>query len=136
MPPMTTTAYRVTLAILAVVLLAIIGGSILLIPAGDPELLPSAVERYSPGEGDLAINPVRVILDLQPNYDARFVIDGVNIPQDEMDSIVETGRHQFEPGPGKTIERWTPGQHTVVATWIGGPNNSDVGTLVWTFRVQ
>ena len=133
---MTTTGYRVTFTILAVILLAIIGGSVLLIPAGDPNELPDAVERYSPQEGDIAINPVKVIIDLKPNYDARFVIDGISIPVDEMDSIIETGRHQYEPGPDKVIERWSPGDHTVVATWIGGQNNTDVGTLVWAFRVQ
>jgi len=133
---MTTTGYRVTLALLAVALIAVIGGSILLIPGGDPEELPPAVERYSPQDGDIAINPVRVMIDLKPNYTAEFVIDGIPIPVEEMDSIPETGRHQFLPGPGKTIERWSPGNHTVIAKWLGGPNNTDIGTLLWTFQVQ
>ena len=75
------------------------------------------------------------VLDLQPNYDAEFLIDGIAIPRDQVDSILATGRHQFEPGPGKAIERWSPGDHTVVATYIS-PNQLDVGTVVWTFRVQ
>ena len=133
---MNTTGYRVTYTLLAIALVAIIGGSILLIPAGDPEQLPAAVERYSPGEGDLAINPVKVMIDLKPNYTARFIIDGTPIPEDQVSTIVETGRYEFEPGPGKIIERWSPGEHTVVATWIGGVRSTDAGTLVWTFRVQ
>lgn len=133
---MNTTGYRVTYALLAIALIAIIGGSILFIPAGDPEQLPAAVERYSPREGDIAINPIKVVIDLKPNYTARFVIDGTPIPEEDTDSIVEIGLHQFEPGPGKIIERWTPGEHTVVATWIGGTGGIDAGTLVWTFRVQ
>jgi hypothetical protein len=133
---MTTTGYRVTLALLAIALIAVIGGSILLIPAGDPEQLPQAVERYSPHDGDIVINPVTVMIDLKPNYTAEFIIDGTPIPADEMNSIVETGRHEFVPGPGKTIERWTPGDHTVVATWLGGANSIDAGTLLWTFQIQ
>ena len=133
---MTTTGYRVTLALLAVALIVVIGGSVLLIPGGDPAQLPTAVERYSPSEGDIAINPVSVMIDLKPNYTATFVIDGIPIPVDEMNSIPETGRHEFVPGPGKKIERWAPGDHTVVATWLGGPNTIDAGTLVWTFRIQ
>jgi hypothetical protein len=133
---MTTTGYRVTLALLAVAFIAVVGGSILLIPGGDPEQLPSAVERYSPGDGDIAINPVGVMIDLKSNYTAEFIIDGIPIPADEMDSIPETGRHEFVPGSGKTIERWSPGNHTVIATWLGGANNIDVGTLLWTFQVQ
>ena len=133
---MNTTGYRVAYTSLAVVLLVIIGASILFTPSGDPEVLPSAVERYAPHDGDIVINPVKVLIDVQPNYAVRFVIDGITIPESDVDAIVQTGRYQFEPGPGKIIERWTPGEHTVVATWIGGPADSDSGTLVWTFRLQ
>lgn len=135
-PAMNTTGYRVTYTFLAVALLAIIGGSILFIPSGDPEQLPDAVERYSPHDGDIAINPVKVLIDVQPYYEVRFVIDGIPIPESDVDAIVGIGRYQFEPGEGKAIERWTPGEHTVVATWIGGKAGTDAGTLVWTFRLQ
>lgn len=133
---MTTTGYRIVYTLLAVAFIGIVAASILFIPSGDPTELPAAVERYSPGDGDMVTNPVKVILDLAGNYEAQFVIDGITIPEDEVVSIVETGRHQFEPGEGKTIEQWTPGDHTVVATYIGGPNRIDVGTVVWTFRIQ
>jgi hypothetical protein len=133
---MTTTGYRVTLALLSVAFIAVVGGSILLIPAGDPEQLPSAVERYSPNDGDIAINPVGVMIDLKPNYTAEFVIDGIPIPPDELNAIPETGRYEFIPGPAKTIVRWSPGSHTVVVSWLGGENNIDGGTLVWTFQIQ
>ena len=133
---MTTTGYRVTFALLAVALIAVIGGSLLLIPAGDAEQLPPPVERYSPRDGDIALNPVGVMIDVAANYTATFVIDGTPIPIDQMNAIPETGRFEFVPGPGKVIERWAPGDHTVVATWMGGPNDTDAGTLVWTFQIQ
>jgi hypothetical protein len=133
---MNTTGYRVTYTLLGLALVAIIAGSILFIPSGDPERLPDAVESYAPRDGDIVVNPIKVIIDLQSNYTAQFVIDGVPIPQDQVDSIVETGRYQFTPGPGKVIERWEPGDHTVVASWTGGPGSVDSGTLVWTFDVQ
>ena len=133
---MNTTGYRVTYTLLAVALLAIIGVSILFIPGGDPDQLPPAVDSYSPRDGDTAINPVKVVIDVQPNYEVRFIIDGTTIPEQDVDAIVATGRYQFEPGPGKAIESWTPGEPTVVATWIGGTAGTDAGTLVWTFRVQ
>jgi len=133
---MNTTGYRVTYTLLAIALIAIIGASILFIPSGDPEQLPPAVERYAPHDGDIVVNPIKVLIDVQPNYEVRFVIDGTTIPESDVDAIIATGRHQFEPGEGKVIERWTPGEHTVVATWIGGTAGTDAGTLVWTFRVQ
>lgn len=133
---MTTTGYRIVYAILGVLFAAVVAGSIFLIPSGEGDGLPDAVESFSPGEGDLAIQPVRVVLDLLPGYEATFVIDGLPIPPDQIDAIPETGRYQFDPGPGKVIERWTPGDHTVVATYVGGANDTDVGTVVWTFRVQ
>lgn len=133
---MNTTGYRVTYSLLGLALVAIIGASILFIPSGDPETLPDAVESYSPRDGDLVTNPIKVVIDLLPNYGVQLVIDGQSIPADQVDSILETGRHQFIPGEGKVIERWTPGSHTVVASWFGGPSGVDVGTLVWTFTVQ
>ena len=133
---MNTTGYRVTYALLAVALLAIVGASILFIPSGDPEKLPTAVESYSPKDGDIVANPIKVVIDLLADYDAEFVIDGVPIPPEDVDSILATGRHQFTPGEGKAIERWSPGSHTVVVSWTGGPSQIDVGTLVWTFTVQ
>jgi hypothetical protein len=133
---MKTTGYRVTYSLLSLALVAIVAGAIFLIPAGDPKDLPAAVESYSPRDGDLVANPIKVVLNLQANYRAQFVIDGVPIPQDQMDSILETGRHQFSPGEGKVIERWTPGDHTVIGSWIGGPGEADVGTIVWTFTVR
>jgi len=133
---MTTTGYRITYLLLAVALVAIIGGAILLIPSGDPLDLPDAVESYSPADGDLVTQPIRVVIDLLPNYDVAFVIDGTPIPAEQVDSILATGRHQFEAGEGKAIERWTAGDHTVVATYTSGANGIDVGTVVWTFRIQ
>jgi hypothetical protein len=133
---MTTTGYRIVYTLLAVALVAIVGGAILFIPSGDPERLPPAVESYAPGDGDLVVQPIKVIIDLLPGYTATFVIDGQTIPEDQVDSIIETGRHQFEPGSGKVIERWSPGDHTVVATYVGGDTGMDAGTVVWTFRVQ
>jgi hypothetical protein len=133
---MTTTGYRIVYTLLALALIAIIGGSILFIPSGDPERLPDAVESYAPGRGDLVTQPVRIVIDLLPNYRASFVIDGITIPDDEVDSIVEVGRYQFEAGPGKVIDRWATGDHTVVVSYVGGPNDLDAGTIVWTFRIQ
>ena len=133
---MTTTGYRIVYTLLALLFAAIVAGAILFIPSGDPEQLPAAVESYSPGEGDTVVQPVKVVLDLKPEYTVTFVIDGVPIPPDEVDGIEQTGRYQYEPGPGKTIVRWTPGEHTVVATYTGGDNGVDVGTVIWTFRVQ
>lgn len=133
---MTTTGYRIVYTILGVLFAAIVAGAIFLIPSGEEEQLPFAVESFSPGEGDLVVQPVKVVLDLRPDYTATFVIDGIPIPEDQVDTILQTGRHQFEPGPGKAIEQWSPGSHTVVATYEGGGNRLDVGTVVWTFRTQ
>jgi hypothetical protein len=133
---MNTTGYRVTYTLLALLLIAIIGVSIMFIPSGDPERLPAAVDTYAPREGDIVTNPIRVLIDLKSNYVAAFVIDGVPIPADDVDAILETGRYQFIPGPGKAIDRWSSGEHTVVVTWVGGQGSVDTGTLVWTFIVQ
>jgi len=131
----TTTGYRIVYTLLGLGLAVVIGASILFLPSGDPESLPSAVENYSPKDLDIVTQPVTVLFDVKPGYAVTMTIDGIPIPLDQMDAIEATGRYQFDPGPGKVIERWAPGDHTVVATYVGGPGNVDSGTVVWTFSV-
>lgn len=133
---MTTTGYRIVYTLLGLGLAVLIGASVLFLPSGDPEALPSAVENYSPKDLDIVTQPVTVLVDVKPGYTVTMTIDGIPVPPDQMDAIEVTGRYQFDPGPGKIIERWTPGDHTVVATYVGGPGNVEAGNVVWTFTVK
>ena len=133
---MTTTGYRIIYALLGLGLAAVIGASIFFLPSGDAESLPAAVENYSPKDLDIVTQPVTVMIDVVTGYTVTLTIDGTPVPPSQIDAIEATGRYQFDPGPGKVIERWSPGNHTVVATYVGGPGNVDAGNVVWTFTVK
>jgi hypothetical protein len=133
---MNSTRYRVILAVLGIVFIVIVIGAVLFTPSGDPGAVPDPVDSIAPADGDLVLRQTTVVLDLQSGYEARLTIDGTPIPPTEVAFIEGTGRHEFAPGPGKTIEEWTVGFHVVEATWDRANGLPDPGSLTWSFRVQ
>ena len=133
---MTKTRYRVILLLLGVGFIAVVLGAVLLAPEGSPARLPAAVNRIQPGDGELLFGQPQVVLDLEAGYRAALTIDGIAIPDDQVIWTEATGRHVFDPGPGKVIKEWAPGFHLVEASWEGLPGQPDPGNLTWTFRVQ
>ena len=133
---MTKTRYRIILLLLGTGFIVVVLGTVLLAPRGSPSVLPEAVNRIDPGNGELAFGRPKVVLDLEPGYHASLVIDGVAVPDDQVTWTESTGLHVFDPGPGKAIESWVPGFHLVEATWDGPSTSPDPGNLTWTFRVQ
>lgn len=133
---MSRTAYRVVLTLLGLAFVAVVVGTVLFAPSGEPREVPDVVVEYSPGHGDLAFGQPEILLQLQPGYRAVLVVDGRPIPEDELIWIEATGLHVYRPGPGKIIESWSPGIHTVEARWDRTDGRPDPGAFSWSFRVQ
>lgn len=133
---MSSTRYRIILLLLGLALIAVVVGAVLFSPQGSPTNYPAAVESISPEDAALVFANTQVVLDLESGYRAHFVIDDIEIPDDEVRWIEQTGLHIFEPGPGKTIEAWTPGFHVVAITWDRTSGLPDPGNIRWSFRVQ
>ena len=133
---MSRTTYRLILLLLGCAFIAVVLGAVLLAPEGSPAVLPEAVDRIEPADGELVFGQPQLVLDLAPGYRASLIIDTVDIPDDQVIWTEATGLHVFEPGPGRAIETWTPGFHLVEAAWDGPSGQPDPGNLTWTFRVQ
>ena len=133
---MNPTRYRAGLLVLGVAFIAVVLGAVLWAPQGDPSVLPSAVDRVEPADSDLLFGQPRLVLDMAPGYRATLVVDGIPIPDEQVNWTQATGLHVFEPGPGKVVVAWTPGFHSVEASWGGPPGAPDPGNLTWFFRVQ
>ncbi len=133
---MTPTKYRIAFLGLGLAFILVVLGAVLLVPRGEPEPLPGAVDRIEPGNGELRFGQPTVVLDLASGYRATLVIDGIAIPDDQVVWIEGTGLHEFDPGPGKAIEAWGAGLHLVEAAWEGPSGAPDPGSVTWVFRVQ
>src|SRR3954451_1656301 len=80
-------------------------------PGGKVEL-PSDIESISPANGALAGLVDDVTVDLADNLTGVLVIDGREIPEDQLDRIAELGVITFRPGPDKEIPHYIAGENT------------------------
>lgn len=133
---MSPTRYRIILSILGLLLGVVAVGAVILAPSGDSTNLPSALERFSPSDGDIVQRQTALEIDLRAGYTLVLRIDGLLIPAVEIDLTVETGKHVFRPGLGKTIEEWVPGFHVVEIEFDRSTGLPDPGSLRWSFRTQ
>jgi hypothetical protein len=128
-------------AIVAVVLLIVLNLGIVLLanadtsPGGKQEL-PSAVESINPERGQLTGLVDNVTVDLADNLQGELIVDGVQIPDDQLDTIPQLGVITFRPGPGKDLTRLLTGENTVVVHyWPRGDSRPEnPASYSWRFR--
>lgn len=101
------------------------------------ENLPSAVEQLLPDRGALIRPQEDVGVDLADDYTGVLLVDGVEIPEDQLQRVVPLGQVSFRPGVGKQFERWTPGDHTaVVVYWLQTETREHSSSRYsWRFKV-
>ena len=118
----------------------------------DPASNPAVVLR-KPLPGSHVLRQSQVGAKLLSGYDGRLVIDGRNIPEDQMDGAIPTDSPIYDPrygvrpnnkqdvfftpGPGKVIDHYPSGEvHVTVRFWriVDGPKNSD--RISWAFFVN
>jgi hypothetical protein len=122
---------------LSLVLAALAVTLIVLDTDGDPFELPGALRSVYPQPNDMVLSQVGLEVNLPVGYEITLVVDGVGIPEGEVSVIPEIGQFRWRPAPGRVIETWAPGEHTVEITWdrvAGGP--PDPGGFSWVFRVS
>ena len=129
-------------AIVVITLLVVLNLGVILLastdtsPGGRPSL-PSDVESISPERGAL-VGPVDdVTVDLLDGYTGVLVIDGKEIPEDQLDRVPELGIITFRPGRDKDISRFSAGDNTAeVLYWPRTKDRPDTpGRFGWRFRV-
>lgn len=103
-----------------------------------PTVTVPGVESVSPRPGDFALRQDRIIADLQSGFDGVLQIDGVEIPDDQLQRTIELGIVSFAPGPEKEFERLAPGRHVArVVFWpVSEGRGEDDRSYEWVFNVH
>jgi hypothetical protein len=112
-------------AIIAITVLVALNLGIVLLNESDtsqtgPKSLPVDIEAVSPLPGQLTGLVDTVTVDLADQYSGVLVVDGVEIPEDELERVVGIQQVSFRPGPDKAFSRFRAGENTVVVRYWNG----------------
>jgi len=97
---------------------------------------PNVVELLAPTPGSTVLSQAQIEIDLTIRYDAHLVVNGVAIPEDQLQRRPELNQVTFTPGKGKVYEQLPAGQNCVQATVfrVDGVNET-VPPVSWCFNV-
>ena len=131
-------------AIVAVGLMAVASVGLIAILSADTDTqtqrTPSGdVTDVSPAPNTIVPPQSAIVVDLRDDLIGSLQVCGptkscVDIPEDQLERVKALGRLQFQPGPGKEIDRYQPGVNTVI---VRIERQDDPGVLFdvyqWTF---
>lgn len=86
-------------------------------PACDPNREETAdiVEQVFPARDSEALQQVQVGIDLGNRYTGVLVVNGIEVPEEQLVRQEALNQVFFSPGEGQVIEAWTPGRNCVEA---------------------
>ena len=94
------------------------------------------VELQAPTPESSVLSQAQLLIDLTASYDASFVVNGVTIPDDQLQRRPELSQVIFNPGPGKVVEKFPAGRNCVEADIYRIDNvEEDVPPVRWCFNV-
>jgi hypothetical protein len=73
-------------------------------------------------------------IDLLTGWDADLVVNGVSVPDAQLERIVELGQVRFDPGPGRAIESLQAGRNCMTATYWALAQPDRTFTRSWCFN--
>jgi len=142
--------HRGRVAVVAIVMLIVVNLGIVLLNESDTSQgggnpLPATIESVLPEPGAIVGPVATIVVDLDNSLTGVLLIrqNGgryVEIPEDQLDRVVELGQVSFRPGPGKEITRFEAGEIDVsVLYWsktrVGG-RPKHPASYSWSFQVK
>ena len=98
---------------------------------------PTAVQEVTPRPGELVRLQDTITADLRDGLVGTLTIDGIPIPDDQLEIVGPLSQISFRPGPGKEFVRFEPGEHVAtVRYWVGRLQDppAKTGSYSWRFR--
>jgi hypothetical protein len=139
--PYSTRFKIVASALVAVALvLLVVAFSILSSGNKDPVLTAgeaNMVENLIPRRNSQVPQQSTVGIDLATGWTGVLQVNGVEIPQDQLQVTPQIGLVEFTPGPGKEVEHYRTGQNCVTAViWqISDGRGVADRNINWCFQV-
>lgn len=134
--PVNASTYKLLYGGIGLTIVAIVVLTWAFAPSGVRPNYPAGLERVSPTNGETVLSQGLIEVDLEPNYELTLIVDGLEIPPDQINSVGGgTGIHLWGPGPGRAFSAWTPGEHEVTVTFFN-PTGVGGGAFTWSFRTQ
>jgi len=126
----------VGLVVIAVLNLAVIGLSTSDTSSPEDRTLPSTIDSVMPAPGEIIRLQDTIGADLRDDLTGVLVLDGVEIPEDQLERVVPLAVVTFRPGPGQDLERFETGEHTLeVLYWEQAkPRPANPDSYSWSFR--
>jgi hypothetical protein len=107
-------------------------------PLPDPNApdLDDIVEQLYPARDSEALQQQQVGIDLGPTYTGVLVLNGVEIPEEQLQRRPELNQVFFQPGDDLAVEELTPGRNCVTAlVWRVEETREDSRAVNWCFEV-
>jgi hypothetical protein len=136
-------------AVVVIALLVVLNLAIVLLDNADTSPggsnpLPATVESVSPTPGTIAGPVDTITVDLDDSLTGVLLIKQsgryVEIPEDQLDRVVELGQISFRPGPGKEITRFAAGENDVLVYYWSktrpGGRPKHPASYAWSFQVK
>lgn len=103
----------------------------------NPRLRPAAVRVVSPEPATLQLRQTEIFVELEPTYRGALSVNGVVIPDDQLDVIDGLNRYAFTPGEGREIDELPPGRTCAEVTFqqVTDPD-AEPGRYRWCFNVS
>jgi len=139
-----TRARLVRVATVVVVLVVLAGFTLAVRHAktGDPEIQesgPSDVwELQQPANGDHVLRQAQIGIDLLPGWTGVLIVNGTEIPEDQLQRVPALYQVFFTPAEGAEIEQLPPGRNCVSAiVWRVESTRADAHSPIdWCFFVD
>jgi len=98
--------------------------------------LPPAVERVSPPGGDLDLRQTTISADLAPGFTGYLLINGVEVPRDDLVIVPALNSITLRPQPGSDYETLEPRTHCVTVVYNRIGQAEAAGQYQWCFKLH